>query len=242
MANSGICIGSIALGGASPKIIAPFTDCTPLELLEGTRALGLDLLEARIDCFSRCDEAYVLGQISRTPAGTALVCTIRSRAEGGSWKGTERERLALFSSLMPKTDAVDIELSSSEIRDRVSEFGHGEKKTVIVSYHNFEGTPPLAELRAIAHRAKESGANIVKIATTPRSLQDIQTLASLTMAEAEQNIIVLGMGDLGLKTRFLLPALGSLATFAYLDRPSAPGQLSVAETLGIIKVLYPESY
>lgn len=62
------------------------------------------------------------------------------------------------------------------------------------------------------------------------SIKDTQGLSSLTIAKAHENLIVLGMGPEGLKTRLLFPALDSLMTYAYIDRTMALEQLSVQDT------------
>lgn len=232
-------IGPVTLAPDQPRVIAPFTDKTPLEEIVRAGDRGLDLLEARVDYFDSYDAGYVLDKISQVPAELPVVATIRSRQEGGKWRGSETERLSLFSALIPKVDGIDVELSSSEILANVAEMAHKAQKTLIISFHDFHMTPSLDVLASRVDSAKNQGADIAKIAATPLSIKDTQTLASLTVAKAHENLIVLGMGPGGLKTRLLFPALGSLMTFAYIDRPTAPGQLSVQVTLELIKLLYP---
>jgi 3-dehydroquinate dehydratase-1 len=231
-------IGPVTLAPDQPRVIAPFTDKTPLEEIVRAGDQGLDLLEARVDYFSSYDAGYVLDRISQIPVELPVVATIRSRQEGGKWRGSESERLSLFCALVPQVDGIDIELSSSEILAKVAEMGKKAQKTLIISFHDFHTTPSLEILASHVDNAKKQGADIAKIATTSLSIKDTQTLASLTIAKARENLIVLGMGPEGLKTRLLLPALGSLMTFAYIDRPTAQGQLSVQATLELIKLLY----
>jgi 3-dehydroquinate dehydratase-1 len=239
MLTPGVKIGPVTFVADQPRVIAPFTDKTPIEEIVRLRDVGLDLLEARVDCFDSYETGYVLDKLAQVPANLPVVATIRSQREGGKWRGSETERLSLFSALMPQVDGVDIELSSSEISAKVAERAKKAKRTLIISFHDFRATPSLEVLVGQVDSAKKQGADIAKIATTSLSIKDTQTLASLTIAKARENLIVLGMGPEGLKTRLLFPALGSLMTFAYIDRPSAPGQLSVQETLELIKVLYP---
>jgi 3-dehydroquinate dehydratase-1 len=134
---------------------------------------------------------------------------------------------------------VDIELGSLEILSEVASLAKELKKTLVISFHDFQATPSLDALNDFMARAKAQGADIAKVATTVRAIRDVQVLASLTIAHAARGLVVLGMGPEGLKTRLLLPALGSLMTFAYIDQPSAPGQLSVAQTVALLRALYP---
>jgi 3-dehydroquinate dehydratase-1 len=209
MANREFHIGSITLTGDRPYVIAPFTDQTPHQELTRACEEGLDLLEARVDQFR------------------------------GNWRGSESERLLLFSALLPKVEAVDIELSSSEILALVVSRAQKAQKKLIISFHDFKAVPSLAVLSDLVERAKEKGADLIKIAATPHSTEEVQTLASATIAKSHHNLMVIGMGPEGLKTRLLLPALGSLLTFAYIDQPTAPGQLSVRETCQLLRALYP---
>jgi 3-dehydroquinate dehydratase len=69
---------------------------------------------------------------------------------------------------------------------------------------------------------------IAKVATAVHSAADRQRLFAL-LAERPSRTCVIGMGgSRGL--RLELPARGSLLAYGYLDNPTAPGQLSAAET------------
>ena len=100
---------------------------------------------------------------------------------------------------------------------------HGVKR--IHSYHNFEYTPDFKNLITIAENEYSSfKPAIIKIATYVNKENDNITLLSLLSSKIP--LVVLGMGDLGRKTRLIAPLLGSKFTFASIDnKPSAPGQL-----------------
>jgi 3-dehydroquinate dehydratase-1 len=154
-----------------------------------------------------------------------VILTIRAGNEGGSWKGSIEERISIFLRALPSISAVDIELSngvSSEIRSRAMEKG----VTLLISYHNFDCTPPVEELSARINEAYTNGAAVAKIATMVNSTQDIAVLSSLTANASGNNpICVIGMGKHGVSTRLSLPVLGSALAYGYLDKPGAPGQL-----------------
>ena len=50
---------------------------------------------------------------------------------------------------------------------------------VILSSHNFDSTPPASELRALAQKMYDAGADIVKIATMAGEITDAATMLSL---------------------------------------------------------------
>lgn len=97
---------------------------------------------------------------------------------------------------------------------------------VIMSYHNYEATPSVPELRQIVDHCFEAGATVAKIATTVTSMEDNASLLSMyayfnekwkqkqdQQTGKEKKVIILGMGELGKITRIAAIRLGSLLTF-----------------------------
>ncbi len=230
-------IGSVALDG-TPRIVAAYTDKTPFNAIQRAERLGLDIAEARIDQFEMFDQSYVLEQLGRF-TGTPVIATIRAESEGGKWRLTESERLALFRAAVSRADALDVELSSSKILDDVIEASGSAGKPVIVSWHDFEATPDFEVLLKQTDRARNKGADLIKIATAINEPEDVRTLARLLIERAEHNLVVIGMGSKGLLTRLCFPALGSLLTYCFLDQPTGPGQLHFDDTFRQLRLLYP---
>lgn len=198
----------------------------------------MDIAEIRVDLFSSPSPALALKEIKKFTR-VPVLATIRSKKEGGRWKGSETARLALYQKIIPKVQAVDIELSSSKINKKVIASARKAKKSVIVSFHDFKKTPPLKSLYAILNQAKALGADMVKIAAFIQKPADLQTLAEFTLANSWQKIIVIGMGEKGSVSRVAFPCFGSLLTFAHLGEASAPGQLDLAATVKLLKKLQP---
>lgn len=68
-------------------------------------------------------------------------------------------------------------------------------------------------------------------------LADHDALLALLGEHRDGTLCVIGMGALGISLRAYAPTVGSVLAYAYLDRPSAPGQLSAHELgrfLGIV--------
>jgi 3-dehydroquinate dehydratase-1 len=231
-------IGSVALDG-TPRIVAAYTDKTPLHAIQRAEKLGLDIAEARIDQFEMFDQSYVLEQLGRF-SKTPVIATIRTESEGGKWRLTESERLALFRAAVNQADALDVELSSSKILPDVIEAGRSADKPVIVSWHDFETTPDFEVLLKQVDKARQKGADMVKIATVVSEREHVRSLARLAIERIEQDITVIGMGSNGVLTRLLFPALGSLLTYSFLDQPTGPGQLHFDDTFRQLRLLYPE--
>jgi 3-dehydroquinate dehydratase-1 len=92
--------------------------------------------------------------------------------------------------------------------------------TVIVSYHDYEGTPPRRALQRIIRRSLDAGADLIKIACRVRALADNATLLGLLDDQsAPGRIAVLGMGPLGRVSRVVGPLIGSPLAYVAI----APG-------------------
>lgn len=226
-------------GGDCPAIAVSFADQVSDDDLLGARRDGLDIAELRIDRYSSFDPAHVVGHVKRF-AMFPTIATIRSQHEGGDWVGSEGDRLALFRAVLPDVDGIDIELSSTEIRSDVIREAAALGKVVIVSTHDFDHTPTAGELLSMATEAKSLGADLVKVAAMAHSMDDLRTLADFTLHNADQGLIVIGMGGHGSMSRAFFPALGSRLTYAMAPAgPPVPGQLSFEATFDHLQRFYP---
>lgn len=231
-----ISIGSCTLGGW-PRVAVAIRDHVARPEIEQALSAGADLVELRVDQFSDRAPDHVLRELKKFE-GIPRIGTIRSASEGGAWTGSEEERLALFESILPGVDAVDIELGSREINREVVRQARGLGKTVIGSFHDFQETPPQAAFPGLMRQAEELDVDIIKIAAHCANRADLRLLAQVLLDHPERNLIVLGMGPAGAPSRFLFPALGSLLTYTFLGEPTAPGQFTLDQTLHILNLLY----
>jgi len=238
MKPRGVRMGTVTLERHAPTVIASFTDRTPLATLRSSVDKGLDLAEARVDLFREPDSKKIVRFVREVSAFVPVLATLRSASEGGKWGEDEGARLALYRELLPQVAAIDVELDSSS-RAATVQVARRHRRVVVLSHHDFDRTPPDAELDRVIAKSRAAGADITKIATLVTSEEDVARLAALFARHAEAPLVVIGMGEIGKKTRILFPALGSLFTFASLDRATAPGQLKLAETVRELKRYYP---
>lgn len=230
--------GNLELDGVTPRVAVPFRDGVPDERIDEATRLGMDIAELRIDLFASKRANDVLAQIDRFRSVPRLA-TIRSAAEGGGWDDSDSERLALYECVAPCVEAVDVELSSKPIAGTVVDGARALGKCAIVSFHDFDRTPTPAALDDIAARAKNLGADIVKIAAMCRTPDDVRTLAEYTLRHREKGLVTIGMGEVGLLSRVLFPALGSLFTFASFVEGTAAGQIPLENTNTYLRAFYP---
>jgi 3-dehydroquinate dehydratase-1 len=232
-------IGTVALDGTA-RIVAPFNDTVTAEDISAAKAAGLDLAEVRIDHFRSFDTAHVKRSLDLFAGQIPTIATIRIKAEGGGWDGPEERRQALFRSILGQADAFDIELRSANTLRAIAPLLKDSGKPLIVSFHDFDGTPALPGLRNTVRAAKAAGADIIKIATAVQTPQHVRMLASLLLDSPDLNLVVIGMGERGLATRLLFPALGSVMTFACIgSNVTAPGQLAFDKMFEILRIIDP---
>jgi 3-dehydroquinate dehydratase I len=188
-----------------------------------------DIVEIRLDLIGP-DTSNWLDQAKAIEAqGFPVILTLRLKGDGGRWTEPDAARLPLFEAGLEHLSAVDVELNSSSL-EAVSAAARSRQRALIVSHHDFVGTPSPQELRRIVQRATEYG-TVVKIATVTKTESDLTTLRGLLAEIHSVSLCVLGMGPLGPQTRTEFPKLGSCLTYGFVDVPAAPGQLSAAELM-----------
>ena len=148
-----------------------------------------------------------------------LILTYRSERHGGAGSLTEKGLEAL-EKFRESVAYVDVEL---EYIDLINGSG------VIGSWHDLTGTPDLTALLSIARRL--SKAEVIKVVTTARSLKDAYRVLELYGTEFRRRIVGFAMGELGTLSRRISAVLGAPLIYNYLDRPVAPGQISLEEGL-----------
>lgn len=190
----------------------------------------VDIVEARFD-LALPDIALVFAPSLTSCAeleqtGTPVLATIRLIPDGGRW-AEDVTRLPWFDQALAVVSWVDIEIESAIAPD-VVRLARARGKRVIISHHDFAGTPDLAVLSALTDRARAAGADIVKVATAVDSLEAHDRLIDLLRAQRASpgaSLAVIGMGPMGTSLRTYLPSVGSSLTYGYLDTVAAPGQI-----------------
>jgi len=209
-----------------PNVVG-IVDChRAIEIATRLPAGAVDFLEWRADCL---------------PVGIPLprsrfpwLVTARHPSEGGHGGLSPAARRKILLHHLGGASAVDIEARSLHaMRDVVRE-ARQIGIPVIASFHDFEKTPSADRLQKIVRRATDAGADVLKVATVPRSPADIARLLGLF---SDQNIpvAVMGMGRFGMATRVLFASCGSVLNYGWLHRPNVPGQWSAVEFKRLLK-------
>ncbi|MBN2215520.1 MAG: type I 3-dehydroquinate dehydratase [Bacteroidales bacterium] len=138
----------------------------------------------------------------------------------------EEQKEQLKAAIEAGADYMDIEFECcEEYRKEMIEFAHKHNCDVIISYHNFDCTPGLEDLRKIVAESFQKGADLAKIATMVKTNNDNAEILSLYNIPGR--VVAFGMGNLGKITRIVAPFLGAEFTYAAMDEgeQTAPGQI-----------------
>jgi 3-dehydroquinate dehydratase-1 len=216
--------------------ILPKTADEALKLIDQAEEATTDLIEVRLDWLKSINGLADLASHGKTPK----IATNRLTNCRGKFTGTETEqKQILLNAAKSGFEYVDIELSASNLREFTTEISEYGAK-LIVSFHDFAHSLELAELNTVLEKEIACGADVCKIVTTARRIEDNLTLLNFTSVACKRaNVVCFAMGDLGKVSRLLSPLFGCVFTFAALERGSetAPGQMTVQEMKNAYELL-----
>lgn len=231
-------IGHLKLSVDQAQVAASVWQSADITQLRQWQSLGLNIAEIRLDLSPDMNVHQAKQFCQTVTAALPSILTIRSQKEGGQWHKTEEERLYYFQSLINACSAVDIELSSPTIIEPLIQCAHDAKRTVIISCHNFNASETVESMQNAMSLADRFGADIFKTASLCLNEGDYKELEEFTH-QCKQNkrlSVIIGMSDntdniSAIKARTHLPQQGSCIAFASKGENSAPGQLTIKQTV-----------
>lgn len=188
---------------------------TAEKLLEQARLeieAGEDLLEFRLDYLENPEEGLrAVRALLKQHPDCAILATCRRHQNHGRFNGSVEQQIAILDAAVEAgARAVDVEVESAESVSPKLETFHG-RTLLVISYHNFEGTPGM---EAVLHRMMRIPADAYKLVATARKPSDNYRLISLMRQHPRPPLIVLAMGETGFPSRVLSLVFGSLFTYA----------------------------
>ncbi len=182
-----------------------------------------DVFEIRGDLVMDLDLLTILRARSKP-----LIFTARSTSEGGRMKDDDPRRHALLLEAVRRGyDYVDVEYRSGFFDIMTEKAGKG----LIVSFHDLTGTPP--DLETLYEGMCKTGADVVKIATSPRTMSDVGELMALARRHATSPtpLVAIALGPLGAISRITGPKYGAPFVYASTGKghEAAAGQIPAEE-------------
>lgn len=214
-----------------------------LECAQLAKSQGADLVEWRVDALA--EDIGGPAAVARLVAESPLACivTARDENEGGSFAGSDDERIAMWraaSAASPPCAYIDVELSTYHTRQTIQDAVKGvahtsdrhvdDRPRVILSFHDFRGRPAGLSSR-VAEMWADPGSAIAKVVWTARTVRDNLEAFELLKMRAKPTI-ALCMGEHGLMSRVLAPKFGGFLSYARADEHgTAPGQPTIHELI-----------
>ena len=233
-----------------PRICVVATGQTPGELMESARRALQEsrFVELRLDWTSNPAESIALIPKLLAEAVRAqnaiLQATCRRKENGGNFSGTVARQFELLEkAAQAGCRLLDVEIESAEsagktVFVKLREATLREAALLILSFHDFERTPPLA---AAARRLRAFPADYYKAVPTATKQSDnckvLEFLAAVAGSKTEK-WLAFAMGEAGVPSRVLALSRGSAFVYAApRAAPSLPGGQRAAPGLLIREIL-----
>ena len=184
-------------------------------------------IELRLDWLrSDRERSKFLAALRRYPRkGLTLVATCRRILGGGKLAGgAEAELYWLGQAREAGCEWCDLEIETLRELPGQTARAVPVPPKILLSFHDFEHTPPLPQ-RLV--RARRGEADAIKIAARALTISDSVRL--LRLAHASNDIVSVPMGEIGLPARLLALREGSALAYAPVSDATAPGQVSLPE-------------
>lgn len=209
-------IGLPALPRSLPRI------CVALGLPDATQLYktaeqdykdGSTFLEFRLDYLP--DPAQGIEAIKKFVkryGDARILATCRHAAHHGHFSGSIDQQIQILAAAAEAgAIAIDLEIESVE-KAKAAVVALRKRASLIVSYHNFIGTPAL---HAIGRRMLRIPADAYKIIVTARKPSDNLRVIQFAREGLDSTpLIAFAMSDIGVATRVLAPSCGCLYTYA----------------------------
>lgn len=198
----------------------------------------IDLVELRADRLQDPDAEVIarapaeIARVAGDGAAPPCILTIRRPADGGSWAGSEEERLRFIEHALADGGYgyvdLELDLADSDAGERLRRRATATGTRIIRSVHDFDGMPE--DLKGLYTRLGARPEEIPKLAVTPANSADLDALIALLLDGRPRERIIIGMGPIGFPTRVATPRLGGFLSYASADtRPevvAAPGHVT----------------
>jgi 3-dehydroquinate dehydratase-1 len=214
------------------KICASITEIEPREFNKTVaRAfdMGANFLEIRFDYISNNRFSEALAAVR--PYKARCIYTLRRTSQGGKFDGSEKQRVKYLKELASQLPMmIDVEYETLQERPEICGFIKSLNMPMLLSWHDFRSTPSEKEMLDLLV-AMSTYSNNTKLVTMAKTLGDALRVMSLyETVDKSVNLVAFCMGEIGLVSRVLCASRSNCPfTYASLDRPVAPGQVTIEQ-------------
>jgi 3-dehydroquinate dehydratase I len=192
----------------------------------------VDLFEVRIDLIG---DKWT--EVARQLKKPWIACN-RMVEEGGKWDGNEARRIErLLQAIELGANIIDIEYNAKNVENIIRLIK--KRADCLLSFHDFQKTPPLDVLKQIVNKELKAGADICKVVTTAQTFEDNLAVMRLFSEFPGIRMVAFTMGTQGFISRVMAPLIGAYFTYGAVQKgvESAPGQLPVSDMLAVYEMV-----
>ncbi|MGH7246382.1 MAG: type I 3-dehydroquinate dehydratase [Candidatus Levyibacteriota bacterium] len=193
-----------------------------LQTIEKNKKL-FDMFEVWIDYVKDIDNTFT-EKLSKKMKGKLIFVFRRKDGKNIHMKFSERKKIF---EIVDTNTYVDLDMTKQ--KEDIS-FLADKQTNTIISFHDYKKTPSAKKMIELITEMKKHNPEIIKIATFCNERSDAERLMELLdfLQHKKTKSIVIGMGNLGVKTRIDGALRGNTITFVSLDEKDkiAPGQLT----------------
>lgn len=255
--NNTVIVKNIEIGLGIPKVCVSLIGKTEEQIYAQAKKIkveNVDIAEWRIDYLDlkNCNDEKkrlieIIKKIGEILENIPIIATFRTKGEGGEKEIIKEEYIDLTESLIKNSNAdmIDMELYTmgASVKEYVIE-AHKYNKKIILSSHDFYGTPKQEDIVKCLCHMQKLGADIPKVAVMPKNSKDVLALLGATEEMKEKYnstpIITMAMGKLGAISRLSGEVFGSAVTFGCMEQSSAPGQINVKTLRDVLNLIHEE--
>ena len=242
-----IVIKNRKIGRGKPLVCVPVVEQKQEEIFSAARNIvekGADIIEWRMDWYEQITSweqtSRVLKELADICENVILLCTFRSKKQGGEQEITEQDYIELLQKTAESgyADMLDVEVFELSDAKAVLACLHRSPICLIASQHYFSHTPENEVMEKELADMRKMGADIGKLAVMPKKNTDVLRLLEAT-ARVKDNapeypVVTMAMGVMGMISRISGQVFGSCITFGAVEKTSAPGQLPLEEVVRML--------
>ena len=197
---------------------------------------GESFFEFRLDYLPAPEQGIAfIRKFLAAHSDSSILATCRRHQNHGKFNGSIEEQIRILDAALDAgASAVDLEIESAENALAPLDALRA-KGRLMLSYHNYDGTP---SPEAVLRRMLRIPADAYKIVTTARKPSDNSRILELTKSHPRTPLVVLAMGETGFPTRVLSTAWGGLFTYAApnASEGTASGQVTARSCASLYRV------
>ncbi len=209
-----------------------------------------EYVEARLDfiCAHNPNKniTKLLDALPKQELRKRIVCTIRTKQDGGKFTHTDKQRYDLLRIVAAyKPYRLDVELDHMQNDKKLAEDLIASKVSILASWHTFDHMPSTSVMHKKLQQMLKYTPHMKIACMAQNTTESIKMLEMYKWLANKKNIkhkktslISFAMGSAGQLTRILCIQLGSPYTYVSLGEAMAPGQLSLADLKSIKSTFY----